>query len=91
MVLVVLAWAEGTQASELTRFVRFLAGCRLLAQVSVTNPSKASKALAWLVEHTGITPEKAARIVERYRGRPDEWQKVLVLTAQELEKNSEGE
>jgi hypothetical protein len=91
VVATVAVLATPCAASELTRFVEFFAGCRLLEQVSVTDPSRATAAFASLVKHTGMTPDRAVRFVERYRRRPGDWKKVLALVTAELEKRAEKE
>jgi hypothetical protein len=74
------------------RLVTFLAGCELLNRASAMEPDVRADALRWLIAHTGITPERAVKLIERYRKRPEDWRKVLEEVRQVLEpKPDQGE
>jgi hypothetical protein len=75
----------GAAASEQARLAQFLAGCEVIGSSLVTDHALTAAALHWLVKHTGITPQRAHTLIDRYRNRPDEWGKVLQLMRAELD------
>ncbi len=56
---------------------KFLAGCEVLSRAVTVDGRRKAEAFRWLVEHTGVTPRKALKVVRKHRDRPKEWRHVL--------------
>ncbi|MBD3239118.1 MAG: hypothetical protein GF331_00925 [Chitinivibrionales bacterium] len=77
VLLVLLIAAPSWALSGEERLARFLAGCKVLNTAVTASPEHKAAAMQWLVEHTGLTPAKAAAMIGSYRNRPDDWTRVV--------------
>jgi hypothetical protein len=73
-VLAGFALAHAVSAEHLAQFI---AGIEILRAAPDLDERGRAKKYVQLVEITGIDAETAARMIRRYRNRPDDWGKVL--------------